>query len=574
MDSSLIVTLAAASLTWAIIYYHLKVFSYWSSRGVPGPQPWPIFGTNIYYIFINKLELDRKWRQQYGHTYGLYEGYYPLLRTTDNELIKNIYLKQFGSFTDRNSRFVHGRVQKNWLLWSKGLRWANQRALVSPMFSSAKMRPMFNSMSDCVDRFLAAQGAKSESINPSKMANQVTETKSASWPIERAVPFGKSDLSHMTLDVIATCFFGLKLDTYDVAQNEFLREAYKFSTFNVAWFIVWLLTPTIVAKYLEIDLFRQSRLNYFTKLTQRVLDERRRNKEHGKADIIQAFIDAKLPDEYEQVFSQEDDKEAHYNDNIGHEQLESLQKKQTSEAKYFKRFTDLEIKGQMAFLFLAGFETTAATLSFASLELAAHPEIQDTLHAELMDKFKCTTEEKLAEYEFSKDNYADLLDLKQLDCFVSEVLRLYSPILEHTRVVTDPDGVTVESANLPKPLYLAPGVAIATDGFTLQRDEDYFERPDEFDMTRFSAQNRAKIKPATFMPFGLGPRHCAGMRFALIEIKVALAKILAKCRVEHGSSCNYPPKFIKNAIFLSTEKLDFRLTPRIPVPMAAVALVA
>ena len=49
---------------------------------------------------------------------------------------------------------------------------------------------------------------------------------------------------------------------------------------------------------------------------------------------------------------------------------------------------------------------------------------------------------------------------------------------------------------------------------------------------RFSPENRSKINPYLFMPFGHAPRNCIGMRFALTEAKSTLAKVLLKFRLE------------------------------------------
>ena len=49
---------------------------------------------------------------------------------------------------------------------------------------------------------------------------------------------------------------------------------------------------------------------------------------------------------------------------------------------------------------------------------------------------------------------------------------------------------------------------------------------------RFTEAEKANRHPYTFMPFGYGPRNCVGMRFALLELKLTLVKLLKKYKLE------------------------------------------
>ena len=72
-------------------------------------------------------------------------------------------------------------------------------------------------------------------------------------------------------------------------------------------------------------------------------------------------------------------------------------------------------------------------------------------------------------------------------------------------------------------------------------------------MYRFTAEEKAKRHPCAYLPFGLGPRNCVGMRFALMEAKMALIEIVRNFKIELAPDTEVP-------IFVCTYGLSVRIS--------------
>ena len=78
------------------------------------------------------------------------------------------------------------------------------------------------------------------------------------------------------------------------------------------------------------------------------------------------------------------------------------------------------------------------------------------------------------------------------------------------------------------------GSGVVVPVYFLHHDPDLWENPEEFDDTRFLPENRGKHHPMAWQPFGAGPRNCIGMRFAILEAKLALARLLQEYKLVPG----------------------------------------
>lgn len=292
------------------------------------------------------------------------------------------------------------------------------------------------------------------------------------------------------------------------------------------------------------------------------MDSRRKSSKKYD-DYVQLLLDAELQDTIE---LSETDRAENHHAGLSHESLKADQKRLANEVEVVSkrdsgdaqdlvgskvRLSDLEILANVVFLLMVGLETTGTLLTNITYTLGFHPEIQDRLHDEVA---------KIAERDESKQlwmfDYESLTSCQYLDAVISETLRTLSPVLSMDRVASE--DYIIEKYNLALP----KGSSVLLDYYGIHSNPEYWPEPHKFDPERFMGENKDKIVPGTYTPFGIGPRHCIGMRFSLTETKLALAKILMSYKIEPAPDTKYPPEPSVSFSLLNLKKPLTTIVPR------------
>jgi len=174
------------------------------------------------------------------------------------------------------------------------------------------------------------------------------------------------------------------------------------------------------------------------------------------------------------------------------------------------RLTDDEILGHVSVFFAAGHETTAHGLGWTLLLLACFPQVAHKVQEEL--------ERVLGSGEPS---FERLDELVYLGWVVKESLRLFTPAPWNGRVLTE--QVTLDGYTIPA------GSEILFSLYETHRTDPIFQRPYAFEPERWE---HIHPSPYQYTPFSAGPRTCIGAMFAQMEMKIALALILQRFRME------------------------------------------
>ena len=178
--------------------------------------------------------------------------------------------------------------------------------------------------------------------------------------------------------------------------------------------------------------------------------------------------------------------------------------------------TESEIRSQLVTFLFAGHETSATALTWALYELGRKPAVADRLQDEVDDVVDGATA-----------TLAALPDLEYTEQVLRETLRRYPPAAAIFREADE--DVTVGGYRVPEDTF------VVLPQFHVHTDERWWSDPEQFDPSRWDdISDPPGDRPEySYFPFGGGPRHCIGMRFARMELKLALATIARRCRITH-----------------------------------------
>ncbi|XP_061391251.1 cytochrome P450 CYP12A2-like [Musca vetustissima] len=182
-------------------------------------------------------------------------------------------------------------------------------------------------------------------------------------------------------------------------------------------------------------------------------------------------------------------------------------------------------------LILAGVDTTSTTFTALLLCLAKHPEKQEKLREEIR---------QILPHKDSQFEPNSLNNIPYTRACIKEALRMYPLTVGNTRILAN-DAV-LSGYQVPK------GTQVTMVSTALLQEDEHYTKAKEYLPERWLRPNKAAEEagecphalkassPFIYLPFGFGPRSCAGRRIVEMELELGIARLVRNFHIEY----NYP----------------------------------
>jgi cytochrome P450 len=193
--------------------------------------------------------------------------------------------------------------------------------------------------------------------------------------------------------------------------------------------------------------------------------------------------------------------------------------------------SEAEVRDNLLTFMFAGHETSSLALTYAFLLLSQNPDAMQSLREE---------HERVLGAE--SPGFEHVPRLEFTENVVTESMRLHPPA--HIIIRRAVEDSVVGGYRIPE------GTILTLPQFYIHRDDRWYDAPDEFRPERWTDGFEAELPEYAYFPFGGGPRHCIGMRFAMLELQLAVSvfarefdfELLSDPDPEIGAGATHVPK--------------------------------
>ncbi|KAH3807041.1 hypothetical protein DPMN_135374 [Dreissena polymorpha] len=236
---------------------------------IKGTFPVPIFGIFLDFLLHPSADDAKRRMLKYGPVQGGNAGHLKMIIVQDVDLMKKVLITNHAQFQNRYSLMglYYPPPADKTLLELKDGEWKRVRSIVTPSFSSGKLKMMSTLISHCSETLvkgLVEQAKKGAVIEPRKH-------------------FGC-----YTMDVIASTAFGIETDSYNNPEDPFIQNAQK--VFTTSTFDPLIILSMLYPRFgtLLVNLFGYSAywpkgpLQFFSDVTKKVIDGRQKDGDHNR----------------------------------------------------------------------------------------------------------------------------------------------------------------------------------------------------------------------------------------------------------------------------------------------------
>lgn len=333
------VLLVLLSLPIIAYLYVKRKYSFWADHGVPFIEPrFPLGNLKLTgrkrHFSLRMAGFYEEMKKKKMPFAGLYFIFRPIVLTTDVKFVQTVLIKDFHHFEERGLFYNPKSDPLSANLFNlESDKWKALRSKLSPTFTSGKMKFMFPTIVDVANEFVDCLS------NVLRDGNEVEI---------------RDLLGRFTTDVIGTCAFGIECNCLKDPNAKFRlmgKKTFEEPKSTATERLLMTLSKRF-SRFLGLRVHHKDVTDFFLNSVKETIEYREKNNVQRK-DFMDLLIRLK-------------------NDETHKEE---------------GRLTVTEIAAQAFVFFLAGFETSSTTLTFALYELCQpnNEHIQDRARAEIDD---------------------------------------------------------------------------------------------------------------------------------------------------------------------------------------------